>query len=94
MENRIMPDKAKDPENQHDVPFYELLNNSFISRNSSFSSIEELFESSGFRIESQEDFEAIPDNEWNEFINKNTSFHNWKDMLNAAGEEWAKKQIR
>ena len=48
---------------------------------------------SGFKVESQEDFEAIPDDVWDEFIRNNTSFASWKEMLQAAGAAWAKAKL-
>ncbi|MCJ7774435.1 MAG: hypothetical protein MUP22_15030 [Desulfobacterales bacterium] len=86
-----MPEKRNGLDDQHNVSLTELLNNTFISHHSTFSCIDDFFEASGFKIESREDFEAIPDDEWDQFINQNTSFNNWKEMLKAAGEEWVKK---
>ncbi len=71
----------------------ELVNDSFISNCSSFSNLDDLFKASGFKAESQEDFDAIPDDEWDSFISSNTSFNNWQDMLQAAEAEWTKKKI-
>ena len=48
---------------------------------------------SGFRIESQEDFNAIPGSDWDAFIRANTSFSNWKEMLQATAAAWTKKQL-
>lgn len=79
--------------NHQNVPLPELLNKNFISRHSSFSDLSELFEASGFKIESRVDFEAIPNDQWDEFIAQNTSFKNWKEMLSEAGEEWAKQKF-
>ena len=87
-----MTDKKDIPDGQCDVPLSELLNDSFVSHHSSFSSLDELMEASEFKIESQEDFEAIPDNEWDEFIKRNTSFNSWIDMLNDACEQWIKNR--
>jgi len=44
-----------------------------------------MFERSGFKVESQEDFAAIPDEAWDDFICTNTSYFNWREMLQAAG---------
>jgi hypothetical protein len=92
MEVIYMADKKNNSDNQQNVPLSELLNDSFISNHSSFSNLGELMGESGFPIESQDDFEAIPEEQWDAFIKQNTSFENWKEMLNAAGEEWIKKK--
>jgi hypothetical protein len=52
-----------------------------------------MFERSGFKVESQEDFAAIPDEPWDDFIRSNTSFFNWREMLQAAGAAWAKSKL-
>jgi len=53
----------------------------------------EMFERSGFKVESQEDFAAIPDEAWDDFICTNTSYFNWREMLQAAGAAWAKMKL-
>ena len=60
---------------------------------SNFNDIEHLFEASGFTVESKEDFEAIPDDKWNEFIVKNTSFNSWEDMQKEAMNLYVKEQL-
>jgi hypothetical protein len=46
----------------------ELLNNDFIAEHSSFASFDELLAASPLKVESKEDFEAIPDAEWDTYI--------------------------
>ena len=75
------------------VPISELLTPGFVRKHSRFSSADELFTASGFKVESQEDFEKIPDLEWDAFISNSTTFRSWKEMLNAAGADYAKKQL-
>jgi len=71
----------------------ELMPSSFISSCSKFSSIDELFEASGFEIESADDFAAIPDDEWDLFIQQNTTYENWQDMQQSAASEYAKATL-
>jgi hypothetical protein len=52
-----------------------------------------LFESSGFRIESPEDFKAIPDADWDAFIGRETTFADWQAMLDEAVKVWTIKQL-
>ena len=47
----------------------------------------------GFKVESQEDFEAIPDTELDRHIAATTKFKNWKDMLNEATTQYAAKKL-
>lgn len=75
------------------VPMRELLTPDFLRSHSRFNSIEEMFEASGFKVETQDDFKNIPDEPWDEFIAKETTFPNWKEMLIAAGGEYAKRKF-
>jgi hypothetical protein len=75
------------------VPLLELLTPSFVSACSQFWDAEALFKASGFSVESQDDFNAIPQSDWDEFIRANTSFENWQALLDAAVAEWTKKQL-
>lgn len=85
--------KAEAIDGQHSVPVSELLTDSFVSQHTSFSSAEEMFKASGFKVETQEDFAAIPDAEWDNYIRSISSFDGWQSMLGAAGEQWAKWQL-
>lgn len=75
------------------VTLDELMNPQFMSNCSKFPSLNELFEKSGFKIESPEDFAAIPDEEWDAFIKESTTYENWLEMQMAAHEEYASKYI-
>lgn len=76
------------------VPLTEMLTPSFVSSCSRFKDAQELFDSSGFKIDSAEDFKAIPDEKWDEYIRSNTSFPDWKSMLKKAGDEWAVAKLK
>ncbi len=75
------------------VPLGELLTPGFLAKHTRFLSEDEMFEASGFNVETTEDFEKIPDEEWNNFIEQNTPFTTWSDMLSAAAAEWAQKRL-
>lgn len=85
--------RAKGLDGQHQVSVADLLTPEFLSQCSRFRSADELFESSGFKVQSTEDFAAIPDAEWDTFISGNTSFANWQEMLDAAVKEWTIRQL-
>jgi len=85
--------KAEELDGQHTVGLNELLTPSFVSKHTRFANADDLFEASGFKVESQEDFEAIPDAEWDQFIRSVSSFSSWQEMLQAATEEWAAKKL-
>ncbi|WP_322003351.1 hypothetical protein [Marinobacter alexandrii] len=75
------------------VALSEVLTNAFIQDNSSFDSFEDLIKASGFTVESRTDFEAIPDEEWDDFISKNTNFNSWQEMINSAGAIYARSKL-
>jgi hypothetical protein len=85
--------KAEALNGEHQVSFSELFNASFMHRHTSFESLEVLIEAGGFKVETMDDFKAIPDQKWDQHIAKTTKFSNWQEMMNEAGSEWGKKQL-
>lgn len=84
---------AEELDDTQSVPITELLSPEFVSSHTRFANAEEMFDASGFKVESQEDFAAIPDVEWNEFIRSISSFSDWQTMLGEAGATWAAKKL-
>lgn len=78
---------------QQSVSLGELLNDGFIAEHSSFASFDELLAASPFKVKTKEDFEAIPDTEWDIYIAANTSFESWEEMQHRAAAEFMAKQI-
>lgn len=87
-------DKIKELKETSEVSFGVLFNESFISKHSKFSNLDELCRASGFKMETKEDFLAIPDEEWNKFISENTSFNNWEEMQKSAFTEFLKNKMK
>lgn len=85
--------RAQKLDGTQNVPVSELLTSRFLEGCSRFSSVDELFKASGCKIESPEDFKAVPDDQWDAFIRTNTSYSNWKEMLGSAAKEWTKKRL-
>lgn len=85
--------RAEKLEGEQEVALTELLAAKFLQRHTAFSSLEAMLEASGWEVESQEDFEAIPDDEWDRFVAANSDFPDWQAMLSSAGEEWAVRQL-
>lgn len=92
---RKLDELAKKAEamNGQNIPISDLLTPAFLSCHTPFSSADEMFEASGFKIETQEDFAAVPDDEWSAFIRSVSSFGDWQAMLDAAGKNWATQQL-
>ena len=60
----------------------ELLNDDFIAMHGSFASFDEQLAAGPFKVETKEDFEAIPDAEWDSYVAGNTPFESWEEMQN------------
>ncbi|MGD9637515.1 MAG: hypothetical protein AB7U85_00475 [Alphaproteobacteria bacterium] len=88
-----LEENAKSLDGQHNIAIAELLTPEFVCHHTQFSSVDELFENSGFQIENSDDFAAIPDKEWDTYIRSVSSFSDWHTMLSKASEEWAKKKL-
>lgn len=88
----VLSQKVHELDGQN-IPMSEVLTGDFISRSTKFSSLEELLEASGFKIESQDDFAAIPVDDLDRFIRSNSPFDSWNALLSTAGSEWAKKKL-
>ena len=85
--------RARALHGKRSVPISEMLTPTFLRKHSPFTSADEMFVASGFKIKSQEDFEKVPDLEWDAFISKSTTFRTWKAMLNSAAADYAKKEL-
>jgi hypothetical protein len=86
-------DRAQKLQETTDVPLSELLTAEFLKTCSRFSSLTEMFNASGFVITNADDFKAVPEEQWDEFIHQNTSFADWNELLGAAVKDWTKHQL-
>lgn len=76
------------------VSFDKLFTSSFMNKYTNFNSFEELLDAGNFVVNSQEDFENIPDDEFDEHIRKTTKFKNWEDMTHTAGTQYVEKNFK
>lgn len=75
------------------IPINDLLNVSFMKKYTSFSNFDDFLDASGFVVNSQEDFEAIPDDEFDEYVSNNTNFASWDDMLTTATDAYVSEHF-
>lgn len=80
--------KAEQLDGEHSVLLAELFHDEFMLRNTDFSSIDSMLEASGYKIESNDDFANIPNEEWDAFVRESTRFASWDEMKSAAAQEW------
>ena len=76
-----------------EVKLSELFNESFMRRHSSYPTFDSLLENCGYPCETAEDFEAIPDAEFDAYIRKVTTFISWEEMRTVAAQEHVKKKL-
>lgn len=88
-----LSEKAETLGGNHSVQISELLTTTFVSKHTHFANADEMFAASGYKLETQEDFAAIPDDKWDEFIRSVSSFSDWQAMLGEAGKEWAARKL-
>ncbi len=63
-----MEKNAKELDKTTSVPFDELFTPSFMRKHSAFTTFDELLAAGNFSVDSQEDFEAIPDDVFDNHI--------------------------
>ena len=72
----------------HQIPLAELLPPEFMERHTRFATLEAMLEATGY-----EDFEVVPDAEWDQLVTSRTQFSSWEEMQKAAAAEWIKRQM-
>ncbi|MEG1082610.1 MAG: hypothetical protein RSE44_29180, partial [Pseudomonas sp.] len=84
---------AKELQGRREVTLADLMDPQFISSHSKFPDLNALFAASGFKVETPEDFAAIPDDQWDDFISEHTNFSSWLEMQKAANAAYVKAQL-
>lgn len=84
---------AKELEKKDSYTAEDIFTTEFMEKYTDFSSFDELLEKSGYTVKSQEDFEKIPDDEFDEYIAKTTRFNSWREMQEAALEIYVADQL-
>ena len=85
---------AKKAGGQHSVPVKDLLTDDFMSRNTGFRNVQEMFDRSSQKMDSDDEVvKALKSPEWNAFVAAHTKFSTWEDLIEAAGAEWMRKQM-
>jgi len=85
--------RAEKFDGNHEVPFNELFNTSFMNRYTSHSTIDEYFEAGGFVFETNEEFENLPEDKLDQHVRNSTNFESWNEMITKAGEHWVAKEL-
>lgn len=75
------------------VSFATLFNSSFMAKYTNLKAFEELLSLGGYIVNSKEDFEAIPEDEFDKLISENTKFSSWEEMYTKAAEEYVVSKL-
>lgn len=85
--------KLKRLEGTRSVPFDKLFHTGFMNRYTQFSNIEEFFVRGGFIIETEKEFDNIPEEKLDQHVLATTNFGSWREMQKKAGEAWISKEL-
>ncbi len=75
------------------IPVDELLTPGFVARHTRFSDFGALLRASAFVPEQVVFLEKTPDDDWETFIRRVSSFATWKAMLRDARGEWIMRRL-
>lgn len=88
-----MEKATKKLERTKSISFDKLFTSSFMRKYTNFSSFDEFLDAGNFEVNSQEDFEAIPDDEMDQLVRDTTKFSSWEEMLTTATELYVVKEL-
>ncbi|ELZ99414.1 hypothetical protein [Haloferax sulfurifontis] len=75
-----------------EVTLADLFPSSWVESHCQAASISEFLEESGFAVADQDSFESIPTHEWDRYVESNTEFDDWQEMLSAGVERYVLEQ--
>lgn len=70
------------------VDFDELFDISFMRKFTKFRSFDRFLAAASFTISSQQDFEALPEEDMDRHVRANTKFSSWKEMMDFATDKY------
>lgn len=88
-----MAEGAEELGNASFIPLDELFTPTFMKNCSSFSSFDEFLSAGNFNADTQEEFDAIPDDELDKHVSSVTSFSTWEDMLDEATNQYISRKL-
>ncbi|TQQ81870.1 hypothetical protein [Halonotius roseus] len=75
------------------VPMEEMFPPEFMKMYTQFESFDQFLEESTWTVESQEDFEAIPESEFDDYVDQTTEFPQWQTMLETGGKKYLQRKL-
>lgn len=84
---------ARELDGSNDVPLLELFNPTFMQKYTDFETFEQMIEESRWTVETQHDFEQIPERQFDMYVRERTQFSDSDEMMKVAGEEWLASEL-
>ncbi len=88
-----LSENAKRLDGSHDVSFEELFPNDFMSKNTNFSNMQKFLDDFDPRMTNESFVDVQKTKEWESYVESNSRFESWDDMLGTATEEYASKKL-
>ena len=88
-----MQESVKEIDGSHQVPLTELFPSKFMRRHTDAHDVDQFLENSPWNIESQADFEDIPEIELDQYVDQHSEFRTWEQMQSKAAQEWMERQL-
>jgi len=88
-----LTENAKALDGTTEVPFLEIMSPEFISSVSRFDDFDCFAKGAGYTVLTADDLKAIPDEPWDDFIRRETSFESWIEMQKAGAAEYVKRKL-
>lgn len=88
-----LAENARKLQGSQQVPLLDLFNPEFMSKHTKSPDFLSFCELGGYKVETAEDFLAIPDEPWDAHVQSQTDFDSWLEMQKAAGAEHVKSQL-
>lgn len=94
MDDLLKAVKKKAEKASGNVPLTELFHERFMKSNTRFENIQEFFDAFPIKFQTQEEWNAIEDAVKDEFVESNTDFKTWAEMMKKAATEHIKSKMK
>lgn len=91
LDGMIRKANALDGENK--VKFSELFSGEFMRKNTSYNSINDFFDATGLKVDSQQDFDDLSEDVLDVKVQQLTKYKTWKDFAGEAAADYFTKKL-
>ena len=88
-----LQENAESVDGENEVSVEELFTEGFMTTHTDCKSFEQFIEQSPWTVKSQQDFEEIPEDKFDKYVDSHTGFSTWEAMMSAAAREWVTRQL-